>query len=113
MKKVLYIENESLLRSVVKELASNLENIAYVYDAKEDLSFYLKDIQPDLVLMDLPSVGEKTKLLLTAIKEISPDSKVWATGWDDEMPKGLNEQIEKYYKKPIDAYHLLNEFFGV
>jgi CheY-like chemotaxis protein len=111
MKKVLYIENESLLRSVVKEMAQGLGHIAYVYDAKEDLSFYLKDIQPDLVLVDLPSAGEKTRILLDAIVELSPNSKLWATGWDQKLQPELEEKIEKYYQKPFDVRILLTEFF--
>lgn len=110
MKNIIYVENEAFLRDVMKEMANQLGMQAYTYDASEELAFYLEDIKPDILIIDIDSVGERALSLIQSLDKFEFTPKIMVTGRSEALSAELNQLISSYIRKPFDPHQLLHQF---
>tara|TARA_R110002072_G_scaffold534_6_gene3837 strand:+ start:16801 stop:17088 length:288 start_codon:yes stop_codon:yes gene_type:complete len=86
MKKVIYIEKETLLRDMLKLVFSQAGHQFYPYDGSEPMDYYISDIDPDLIICDRDSYSAELP---------------------SQIPVLYTSKDEGDYQKPINGRDLL------
>lgn len=111
--KILYIEDDSVIRNELSQLLSNFfENVYTASDGKEGLEIYLRNQeQIDIILSDINMPKLNGIDMVKAIRGV--DSKVpifFATAHSDNefLAEAITLKIQEYIIKPIDIRNLLS-----
>lgn len=98
MKKIVYIEKSGPLRDFILLMAKEVQVEAFTYDGSEPMEFYVKDISPDFLILDLETlgIGQIEQLLGGLSSQIT----VFVTCKDEEKEQ-VRELAVTVWPKPL------------
>jgi signal transduction histidine kinase len=109
--KVLYVEDDELLRAKTTTLLRNLfGSVDIASDGQEGLDVY-KEYSYDIVISDVNMPNMNGTVMSRAIKEINPDQVIIITSAHDEsqyLIDLIETGIDYFILKPIDVSKFLN-----
>ena len=105
--KTLIIDDERLARNELKRLLEPYHKIEIVGEAAnaEDALNLIKELEPELLFLDIQMPGKNGFELLTSIEGKSPDV-IFTTAFDDYAIKAFEFNALDYLLKPIDSERL-------
>ena len=107
MSKVLVVDDEYLLRNAIKEyLMLNGNEVVTASDGEEGLELYKKDNNGLIVLTDVDMPRIDGFELLSRIREINPNARIYVMSGNDENGKIIEYGASGFIKKPFELKEL-------
>lgn len=105
--KTLIIDDERLARNELKRLLEPYHKIEIVGEAAnaEEALHLIKELEPELLFLDIQMPGKNGFELLTSIEGKAPDV-IFTTAYDDYAIKAFEFNALDYLLKPIDGERL-------
>lgn len=105
MKKIFYIEKEAFLRKMLESAVTSQNASIYTVDSTDDCLFLIKDLESDIVLLDIKTAGNDLVPFIDSIKvEVSRDIKIIGTGSSadiEELDENVSSKFAGFVNKPI------------
>lgn len=109
-KKVLIVEDEVLIREMLKEIfLSTFSNVLTASNGEQGLQIYRNEL-PDLVITDIKMKKMNGLTMIDEIQKINKKQNiVIITAYSDEshVKKAQDQKIKHFLVKPIDCNHLI------
>ena len=119
MKKILIVDDEVKVRKLIEvTLAGEKRKILHAASGEEAIAM-AKDIQPDLILLDIMMPGKYDGFeVCKAIKEDPATNKIHvimltAKGQQADRERGLAAGADDYFVKPFSPMELLNKIESI
>lgn len=109
-KTILVAEDVESNYLLLKAIIGKIYNLVHAWDGQQAIDMF-KQLQPDLVLMDIKMPEIDGLAATRAIREMSKDTPIIALtafAFDDDRLKALNAGCNDYLTKPLSA-NLLKE----
>jgi len=107
---LLYVEDNTIIQKIVKEiLQTHFKEIYIANDGEKGLKLY-QEKNPDIVLADISMPNMNGLDMISNIKKLNPNQKIaLLTGYNNitYLNKAINIGVDKYILKPIDHKQML------
>lgn len=115
-KNLVIIEDDEILKDYLSEMGQKYFNKVLTFESVEKASLYLNnvDIQVDIVLIDYFLPGKKGTEIVSLMKKINTDAKIYLMSGDlekiDTEDSNL-EELEEYIQKPL-TFQQINTIYN-
>jgi DNA-binding NtrC family response regulator len=106
--KIFYIEEKKFLRDMVELAAKQWNMETYTTKSAKDCMYLIKDIVPDVLIVDHDTAQEAIQEFIAEVKKLLPDISILVTA-ERETELELNDKMKAIIRKPISPTHLKEE----